>query len=75
MITLIPLDKKADKAEKMAVKLGFRKSFAYGDFNNTPCLCLVPERNYQKGGSIVNTKEFGLVFIQLAEDIGAAELA
>lgn len=75
MITLIPLENKAEKAEKMAAKLGFRESFVYGDFNDTPCLCLVPSRKLQRGGSIVNTKEFGLVFIQLAEDIGAAELA
>jgi len=75
MITLIPLGTKADKAEKMAAKLGFRESFAYGDFNDTPCLCLVPSRKLQRGGSIVNTKEFGLVFIQLAGDIGMDEFA
>lgn len=75
--TITPLefdDRDFDLAEQMARKLGYEQT-AYTSTSalwGTFCLPENPEhaRGPRHGGCIIKTREFGLMFVQTAEDLG-----
>lgn len=58
-----------DMAERMARKLGYTQT-AYTSTSALWGLYCLPDRPGHRGGCIVMTKEFGLIFVQDKEDIG-----
>jgi hypothetical protein len=63
-----------DKAEKLAATLGYEQTAYTSTSGLWGLFCLPENPEYNKGrptrgGCIIKTKEFGLMFVQLAEEI------
>ena len=60
-------------AEKVAKRLGFTQT-AYTSSSGLWGLFCLPDRPTQRGGCIIKTREFGLMFVQDLEDMHLEDL-